>query len=70
MTTVQRFDPFREMRHFNRLFANPMWAAQRWGVPLNGRVEHADQAWSIPMDVHRNDAAPHRDRVSPRLCRR
>lgn len=51
MTTVQRFDPFREMRHFNRLFAHPMWAAHRWGVPRNGGVEHAGETWSIPMDV-------------------
>lgn len=55
MTTVQRFDPFREMRHFNRLFANPMWTAHRWADPRNGGVEHAGEAWSIPMDVSRNE---------------
>ncbi len=55
MTTMQRFDPFREMRHFNRLFNSPRWAAHRWGDPLDGGVEHAGAAWSIPMDVRRND---------------
>ena len=55
MTTVQRFDSFRDMRQFNRLFANPMWTAHRWGVPRHDGVEPAGEAWSIPMDVHRND---------------
>ena len=55
MTTIQRFDPFREMRHFNRLFHSPLWAAHRWGDPLNGRVEPAAEVWSIPMDVSRNE---------------
>ena len=55
MTTVQRFDPFREMRHFNRFFHSPMWAAHRWAAPSNGGVKHAGEAWSIPMDVWRND---------------
>ena len=55
MTTMQRFDPFREMRHFNRLFNSPRWAAHRWGGHLNHGVEHAGQAWSIPMDVSRNE---------------
>ena len=55
MTTVQRFDPFRDMRRFNRLFANPMWAAHRWADPRNGGVAPAGEAWSIPMDVSRND---------------
>ncbi len=55
MTTVQRFDPFREMRHFNRLFANPLWAAHRWAGPPAEGAEHAGEAWSIPMDVSRND---------------
>lgn len=55
MTTVQRFDPFREMRHFNRLLANPLWAAHRWGDPLDDGVDNAGEAWSIPMDVSRND---------------
>ena len=55
MTTIQRFDPFREMRHFNRLFANPMWAAHRWAGPPADGAEHAGEAWSIPVDVSRND---------------
>ena len=55
MTTIQRFDPFREMRHFNRLFANPMWAAHRWANPPADGAEHAGETWSIPMDVRRND---------------
>ena len=55
MTTVQRFDPFREMRHFNRLFAHPMWAAHRWAGPPADGAEHAGDAWPIPMDVCRND---------------
>ncbi|MCY4560518.1 MAG: Hsp20/alpha crystallin family protein [Chloroflexi bacterium] len=55
MTTMQRFDPFREMRHFNRLFNSPLWAAHRWGDPMEDGVETAGEAWSIPMDVARND---------------
>lgn len=55
MTTMQRFDPFREMRHFNRMFNSPLWAARRWGNPIDGGVEHAGEAWSIPMDVSRNE---------------
>ena len=55
MTTMQRFDPFREMRHFNRLFNSPLWAAHRWGDPLEGGVEAAGESWSIPMDVSRNE---------------
>ena len=57
MTTMQRFDPFREMRHFNRLFNSPLWAAQRWGAPLDDGVDHASEACSIPMDVCLNDKA-------------
>ncbi len=55
MTTMQRFDPFREMRHFNRLFASPRWAAHRWGAPPANGVESANESWSIPMDVSRNE---------------
>ena len=53
--TMQRFDPFREMRHFNRLLSHPMWAAPRWGNPVDDEVDPVGEAWSIPMDVHRND---------------
>ena len=55
MTTMQRFDPFREMRHFNRLFASPRWAAHRWGAPPANGGESANESWSIPMDVSRNE---------------
>ncbi len=55
MTTMQRFDPFREMRHFDRLFASPRWAVHRWGDPLDDGVERANESWSIPMDVCRNE---------------
>ena len=55
MTTIQRFDPFREMRHFNRLFASPLWTAHRWGDLMENGVKTTGEAWSIPMDVSRND---------------
>ena len=55
MTTMQRFDPFREMRHFNRVFHSPRWAAHRGAAPPADGVEPAGEAWSIPMDVWRND---------------
>ena len=55
MTSMQRFDPFREMRHFNRLLNHPMWTAHRWGDPLEDGVDDSVEAWSIPMDVRRND---------------
>ena len=55
MTTVQRFDPFRDMRHFTRLMNSPLWAANRWGDPLEQDVESANESWSIPMDVSRNE---------------
>ena len=53
--TMQRFDPFREMRHFNRLLSHPTWAAPRWGNLVVHGVAPVGEAWSIPMDVHRND---------------
>lgn len=55
MTTMQRFDPFREMRHFTRLMNSPLWAAHRWGDPLEQDAENASESWSIPMDVSRNE---------------
>lgn len=55
MTTMQRFDPFRDMRHFTRLMNSPLWAANRWGDPLEQDVESANESWSIPMDVSRNE---------------
>lgn len=54
MTSLQRFDPFREMRHFNRMMNHPFWTA-RWGEPVEDDVEHANESWSIPMDVRRDD---------------
>ena len=56
MTSLQRFDPFREMRHFNRLMNHPFWAT-RWGDMLGDNVERANESWSIPMDVRRDDQA-------------
>jgi HSP20 family protein len=55
MTTMQRFDPFRDMRHFARLVNSPLWAVNRWGDPLERDVESASASWSIPMDVSRNE---------------
>ncbi len=56
MTSLQRFDPFREMSHFNRMMNHPFWTA-RWGSPIEDDVEHANESWSIPMDVRRDDQA-------------
>ena len=56
MTSLQRFDPFREMRHFSRMMNHPFWTA-RWGDPIEDDVEHANESWSIPMDVRRVDQA-------------
>ncbi|MYC34611.1 MAG: Hsp20/alpha crystallin family protein [Chloroflexi bacterium] len=55
--TMQRFDPFREMRRFNRLMSNPLWVGQRWGDPMEGDDEQPSDTWSIPMDVRRDDQA-------------
>ena len=57
MTTIQRFDPFREMRRFNRLMSSPFWAGYRWGDPMNGDAGQPADAWSIPMDVRRDEQA-------------
>ena len=56
MTSLQRFDPFREMRHFSRVMSHPFWTA-RWGDPVEDDMEHANESWSIPMDVRRDDQA-------------
>ena len=53
--TMQRFDPFRDMRHFARVMNSPLWAANRWGDPLEQDVDGASESWSIPMDVSRNE---------------
>ena len=55
MTTMQRFHPFRDMRHFTRMMNSPLWAANRWGNPLEQDMESAGESWSIPMDVSRNE---------------
>ena len=56
MTSLQRFDPFREMRHFNRMMNHPFWAA-RWGSSLDHEAERPAESWRIPMDVRRDDQA-------------
>lgn len=57
MTSMQRFDPFREMRHFSRLLNGPLWATAtpRWGDPLESEEALPGAAWGIPMDVRRDD---------------
>lgn len=55
MTSMQRFDPFREMRHFSRLLNGPLWATPRWGDPLESEDALPGAAWGIPMDVRRDD---------------
>lgn len=57
MTSLQRFDPFREMRRFNRMMSHPFWAGQHWGDPLDRDDEQPTDTWSIPMDVRRDDQA-------------
>ena len=54
MTSMQRFDPFREMHGLRRMMNSPFFSG-RWGDPLEPDGEPAAEAWSIPMDVHRND---------------
>jgi len=55
MTTIQRFDPFREMRRFNRLMANPFWASYRCRGLMDSDADQPTDSWSIPMDVHRDE---------------
>ena len=65
MTTMQRFDPFQDLRRFRRLLNSPLWAGQRWPGPqdagqwwpapfASGAGPPAD-ALAIPMDVRRDD---------------
>ena len=56
MTSLQRFDPYREMRHLNRMMNHP-FRIVRWPSPIEDDVEHANKSWSIPMDVRRDDQA-------------
>lgn len=54
MTSMQRFDPFREMRHFNRMMNHPFWGVRRsW--PQDGDVDQAATSWPIPVDVRRDE---------------
>ena len=57
MTTVQRFDPFREMRRFNRLMSSPFWPGYRWSDPTARDADRPAESWSIPMDVRRDEQA-------------
>ena len=57
MTTIQRFDPFREMRRFNRMMSNPFWAGYRWGDSTDSDDDQPSDSWSIPMDVRRDEKA-------------
>lgn len=58
MTGLQPFDPFCEMRHFSRLMSHALWTS-RWGDPLDDDVERANETWSTPMDVRRDDKPSH-----------
>ncbi len=55
MTSMQRFDPFREMHQLRRMMHSPFFAGRGWGDPFEPETETPAEAWSIPMDVHRND---------------
>ena len=59
MTTIRRFDPFREMQRLNRLMPIPFPASFRpaagWGSPFAPAGEPAAAAWGIPMDVRRSE---------------
>ena len=70
MTTMQRFDPFPDLRRFRRLLNSPLWAGQRWPGPQTAGQQAAGQWWpapfapgaappaaalAIPMDVRRDD---------------
>ena len=63
MTTIQRFDPFREMQQLRRLmhgprpFFAPFPAIRDAGAPDAAAAPTAATAaaWSIPLDVRRDD---------------
>ena len=45
MTTMQRFDPFQDLRRFRRLLNSPLWAGQRWpGQQAAGQQAAGQQA--------------------------
>lgn len=63
MTTIQRFDPFREMQQLRRLRHGPRpffipFPAFRDGAapePADAPAATTAAAWSIPLDVRRDD---------------
>ena len=55
MTSMQRFDPFREMHSLRRMMHSPFFMRRGWVDRFEPEGEPAVEAWSIPMDVHRND---------------
>ena len=70
MTTMQRFDPFQDLRRFRRLLNSPLWAGQwwpgqwrdgqqdagpRWPAPFAPGAAPPAEALAIPMDVRRDD---------------
>ena len=57
MTSMQRFDPLREMPGLRRMMGRPFFAGagRSWGDPPAAGDEPAATAWPIPMDVQRND---------------
>lgn len=61
MTTIQRFDPFREMRELRRLMHGPFFGPPVLGrFPEPGRFPETEgapaaAAWSIPLDVRRDE---------------
>ena len=55
MTSTQRFDAFREMHQLRRMTHSPIFGGRVWGGPFEPEAETSVEAWSIPMDVHRND---------------
>ena len=57
MTTIPRFDPFRELQQLRRLTHRPppFFAPAFRGRPLEPADAPAPAAWSIPMDVQRDD---------------
>ena len=64
MTTMQRFDPFQDLRRFRRLLNSPPLAGQwrdgpqgigqQWPAPFAPAAPPAE-ALAIPMDVRRDD---------------
>ena len=65
MTTMQRFDPFQDLRRFRRLLNSPPLASQwrdgpqgigpQWPAPFAPGAHPLVEALAIPMDVRRDD---------------